>query len=753
MTTVTPLNILLLENRSEDAELTLNALCRAGFAPRGPRVDNEADFLAALNPDLDVILADYSLPQLDATRALACVRERGFDIPFIVVTGTVGEETAVATVRGGATDFLLKDRLGRLGEAVWAALDRRRLRREAEAVAAALRASEARFRALVQHAPDLIAVVRADGIVRYASPAVERMLGIPADEVVGTDGFALLHPADIPAMRAAFAAAVAAPQRTATAEGRLRHRDGSWRWFEAITTNLLDEPTIGGIVLNARDISERKRAEEQLAHRTFHDPLTGLPNRALLLDRLEHALARAQRQETTVALFCLDLDRFDAINHGFGHAAGDAVLREATARLTRATRQSDTVARLRGDEFVVMLEEIADATEAIRVAEHLLEELHHPVRVDGRQLGIGATLGIAFSAPPVPTAADLLRDATAALTDAKTHQPGGYALFAPERHARAVADLVLEGELRSAMERAELRVHYQPIVDMTTGNVTAVEALVRWEHPRHGLLSPIDFLPLAEKTGLIVSIGKWVLAEACHQFRAWHTADPALPLDWISVNVAAAQLRQSGFIGTVKRVLEETGLPATSLRLEITEQVLMEDLRTTAPSLRALRRLGVRLAIDDFGVGYSSLGYLRELDADILKIDRSFVAELGQEGTSAKIVRAVRGLAHDLGMRATAEGIETDEQWTAALAVGCDLGQGFRFAGPATAEEIEALLRSSAATGFQLPDRGDTAGMGGPPPRSRKRGGRAAPKPAVDSGEDDVPHEGNVANGIAALGQ
>src|SRR5262249_42894248 len=309
MTTGTPLKLLLLEDRPEDAELTLRALRRAGFEPTGPRVETESEYLAALSPDLDMILADYDLPQFDAPRALQLLRERGWDIPFIVVTGTVGEETAVAKVRGGATDFLLKDRLGRLGEAVWAALDRRRLRREAEAVSAALRASEARFRGLVQHAPHLIALLRAGGIVRHASPALERMLGIPADEVVGTDGFALLHPADIPAMRAAFAAAVVAPQRTATAEGRLRHRDGSWRWFEAITTNLLDEPTIGGIVLDARDISERKRAEEQLAHQTFHDPLTGLPNRALLLDRLEHALARAQRQATTVALFCPPLDR------------------------------------------------------------------------------------------------------------------------------------------------------------------------------------------------------------------------------------------------------------------------------------------------------------------------------------------------------------------------------------------------------------------------------------------------------------
>jgi diguanylate cyclase (GGDEF)-like protein/PAS domain S-box-containing protein len=748
MTTAIPLKVLLLEERPEDAELTLHALRRAGFAPSGPRVQTEADFLAALHPDLDVILADYNLPRFDTPAALRHLRQRGLDVPLIVVTGTVGEETAVATVRNGATDFLLKDRLGRLGEAVWAAIERRRLRREAEVVAEALRASEAQFRALVQHAPDLIAVVRADGIIRYASPAVERMLEIPADDLIGTDGFALLHPADIPVMRAAFAAAIVAPQRTATAEGRLRHRDGSWRWFEAITTNLLDEPMIGGIVLNARDVTERKRAEEQLAHQSVHDALTGLPNRALLLDRLEHALAHAQRQETTVAVLCLDLDRFDAINEGFGQAAGDAVLREATARLLRSTRRSDTVARLRGDEFVVLLEEIAEAAEAIRVAEHLLEELHRPFRFDGRELGVGTTIGIALSSLPIPAGADLLRDATAALSDAKTHQPGGYALFEPERHARAVADLELEGELGGALERGELRVHYQPIVALTTGKMTAVEALVRWEHPRRGLLAPAAFLTLAEKSGSIVPIGRWVLAEACRQFRVWQQEDPALPLAWVGVNVAVAQLRKAGFAGIVKHVLEETALPAGALRLEITERVLVEDLPATLANLRALRRLGVRLAIDDFGVGSSSLGYLRELDADLLKIDHSFVAELRGDERSAKIVRAVATLAHDLGMTVTAEGIETDEQWTAALSIGCDLGQGYRFAGPVSAPEIAALL-AAPAPDLTRPDADHTEPA--PSRRSRKRDRRAAL--AVKTGSNDVPREGNLGDGVAVLGR
>jgi diguanylate cyclase (GGDEF)-like protein/PAS domain S-box-containing protein len=745
MTTGTPLKVLLLEDRAEDAELTLHALRRAGFDPTGPRVQTEAEFVAALGPDLDVIFADYSLPQFEAPRALQLLRERGYDIPFIVVTGTVGEETAAAAVRDGATDFLLKDRLGRLGEAIWAALDRRRLRREAEEVATALRTNEARFRALVQHAPDLIAVVRADGLVRYASPAVEKMLGISPEEIVGTDGFAILHPGDVPRMRAAFASAIVAPTRTATAEGRLRHRDGSWRWFEAITTNLLDEPSIRGIVINAHDVTDRKRFEEQLTHLAFHDALTGLPNRALLLDRIEHALARAQRQGTTAALLCLDLERVEAINERFGHDAGDAVMREVTERLTRATRQSDTVARLAGDDFAVLLEEIPDTTEAIRVAENLLEQLRRPLRWERRELVVDGTIGIAFSSLPIPTAAELLRDATAALADAKSHHPGGYALFEPEQHALAVANLELEDELRGAMERAELRVHYQPVVDLNSGRIVAAEALVRWEHPDRGLLAPGNFLTLAEKSGLIVPIGKWVLTEACRQLRAWREAETPLPLAWIGVNVAAAQLRRSGFVATVKRILGETGIAPDALRLEVTETVLVEDLRATAPSLRALKKLGVRLAIDDFGVGYSSLGYLRELDADLLKIDRSFVRELGRDETSAKIVRAVGGLAHDLGMQAAAEGIETDEQWTAALAVACDLGQGYRFAGPAPAEEFAALVTALAETGFRRPVKRKPAGNGSTRRRSRK-----APAIAVDPSQNDVPHQGDVGDGLAA---
>ncbi len=279
------------------------------------------------------------------------------------------------------------------------------------------------------------------------------------------------------------------------------------------------------------------------------------------------------------------------------------------------------------------------------------------------------------------------------------------------------------------------------------GKATAVEALVRWEHPVRGLLAPGIFLTVADKSGLIVPIGKWVLTEACRQLRTWLEAESPLPLAWISVNVAAAQLRKSAFVGTVKRVLEETGLAPEALRLEITETVLVEDLRATAPSLRALKKLGVRLAIDDFGVGYSSLGYLRELDADLLKIDGSFVRELGRDETSAKIVRAVGGLAHDLGMQAAAEGIETDEQWTAALAVGCDLGQGYRFAGPVPAEEFEALVTAAAEIGFRPPVKRKSAKNGSTRRRSRK-----APAIAVESGQDDLPHQGDVGDGVAAGG-
>ncbi|MEA2524892.1 MAG: hypothetical protein QOF73_2119, partial [Thermomicrobiales bacterium] len=650
----------------------------------------------ALSPDLDVVLADYNLPQFDAPRALQHLRECGFDVPFIVVSGTIGEETAVAMMRDGATDFLLKDRLGRLGEAVGAAMEGRRLRREAEQTATALRASEARFRALVQHAPDLIAVMQADGTVRYASPSVERILGVPADELIGTDGFAMLHEGDVQWMRSTVAATAAAPDGSATVEGRLQHRDGSWRWIEAITTNLLDEPSVGGIVVNAHDITDRKHFEEQLTHQAFHDALTGLPNRALFLARLDHAFERARRQGSTLAVLALNLDRLKAINDSLGHPTGDAVLREVAERLTRHVREADTLAYLGGDCFAILLEDVPDATEAVRVADRLLVQLQRPLQAEGRDLVVGATIGVALGSRPDPPADHLLRDATTALSEAKARRPGSYIVFDEGLHARAVARLGLEGELRGAIEREELRLHYQPIVDLANGRITAVEALVRWEHPKRGLLAPGAFLSLADEAGLTVPIGTWVLEEACRQLCEWQQSTPAPPVDGIHVNLAAAQLHQADFVGSVERVLEKTGLVPTALRMEITEQILVEDLRATARSLRALRDLGVRLAIDDFGVGYSSLGYLRELDADVLKIDRTFVRELGHDEASAKIVRAVSGLAHDFGMRVTAEGIETDEQWSAARTVGCDLGQGYRFARPVSAGDVEALLTQRA---------------------------------------------------------
>ncbi len=475
----------------------------------------------------------------------------------------------------------------------------------------------------------------------------------------------------------------------------MQHADGSWRAFEVIANNLLDDSAIGGIVVTYHDITEHKSFEAELRHLAFHDGLTNLPNRALAMDRLDRALTRSDRTHDSVAVLFLDLDNFKVINDSLGHQIGDQLLLEMARRLQQCVRPEDTVARIGGDEFTIILEKVAGLGDAIHIAERIATLLHEPVRVSSHEFVTTFSIGIAMSRGQ-DTSDGLLRDADLAMYRAKTSGKSKYAVFDHTMNASAMKRLEIETELRRAIEHNELRVFYQPLMVLDTGRLSEVEALVRWEHPQRGLISPADFIPIAEETGLILPIGRWVLAEACRQVRAWQIEQPSAPPIILGVNLSARQFQSPELVDDITRVLLETGLPASSLKLEITESVMMNDADTTSSTLVRLKQLGVGLAVDDFGTGYSSLAYLQRFPLDVLKIDRSFVERLGRDAEGDAIVRAIITLARNLNMSVTAEGIESPEQMARLREFGCDLGQGFLIARPGAGEVTWGRLADRA---------------------------------------------------------
>ena len=445
----------------------------------------------------------------------------------------------------------------------------------------------------------------------------------------------------------------------------------------------------------AGEINQFPRRLEQLTKQAFRDALTGLPNRALFMDRLAHGLMRARRRQEHLAVLFLDLDRFKVVNDTLGHAVGDQLLVEVSNRLSGSLRPGDTVARLGGDEFGLLLEDVADAESADAVALRIEEELAKPLLFDEREVFVTASIGISLSSVRIGSPEEMLRDADHAMYHAKAKGKARHEVFDSGMSAPALDRMALEMGLRTAISRHEFRLHYQPILRLDTGRITEVEALIRWQHEKRGLLQPDAFIGLTEETGLIVPIGQWVLSEACRQARVWQLEFPSDPPLVMSINLSAKQFQNPSLVQEVTQALTESGLAAASLKLEITESVVMQDAPATLAKLKELKDLGIRLAIDDFGTGYSSLGYLKSFPVDTLKIDRSFVKGLSGKGGDSAIVRAIVTVAKSLNMDVTAEGIETDQQRIELTALGCDRGQGFLFARPADAEHVRPLLAIS----------------------------------------------------------
>ena len=554
----------------------------------------------------------------------------------------------------------------------------------------AVRQNEARFRSLVQHSSDVIIVTRANGTMRFVSPSATRVFGYDPSEMLNRPVVNLLHPDDRDRATATFEHAARNPGVTGPVEWRFRQPDGSWLHAEILATNLTADPTVKGIVLNTRDVSERKRLEEQLTHQAFHDPLTGLANRALFRDRVSHALALAQRSTHPITVLFLDLDDFKRVNDSLGHAEGDRLLISAAERFLSCARAADTVARLGGDEFAILIEHAAGPDGRSELLERLATAMSHPFTLSGNQVQVTASIGVA-TATPGDTADDLLRNADVAMYAAKRRGKGRSETYESRMYADVRHRLEMEAALRSAIDHGELTLHFQPIVHLVTGAIQGVEALVRWEHQTYGHLLPQHFIPLAEETGLIVKLGSWVMDEACRQVQAWRLAYPQTNLS-VSINISSRQLQGSGIADALNDALASSGVDPSAVILEITESVLMQQTDAVLERLQSLKKQGIRLAIDDFGTGYSSLGYLQRFPIDILKIAKPFVEEVALGAERAALARAIIGLSDTLKLQTVAEGIEMAEQRAALIELGCSIGQGHHFSRALPAEAMDRML-------------------------------------------------------------
>jgi diguanylate cyclase (GGDEF)-like protein/PAS domain S-box-containing protein len=558
------------------------------------------------------------------------------------------------------------------------------------------RASEARISSLIQNSSDLITVLDAQAKIIYQSPSIERMLGYVPDEVVGQPFQMLLHREEKGRLLRRITSASDRDQADAV-DCSLRHKDGSVRQFEMVHTNMLRDGAVGGIVLNGRDISERKVFEQQLAHQAFHDSVTHLANRALFNERVRHAVARAYRESISIAVIFLDLDDFKVINDSLGHAAGDRVLLEVAKRLESSIRIGDTAARFGGDEFAVLLEDIESPQHAAEIAERILQLLGEPLHLEHKDVDVRASLGISVAEADEPAdAEELIRNADAAMYIAKGDGKGSYRLFEPAMHERVLARLELRGDLQRAVTADQFVLHYQPVVRLSDAKVVGLEALLRWEHPERGLVPPDEFIPFAEETGLIIPIGRWVLRTAAREGRALR--DQGGPDLSICVNLSVKQLFHSDIVSDVRDALEQAGLDPAAMTLEITESVMMADTDLAIERLHDLKALGVRLAMDDFGTGYSSLSYLSRFPIDVLKMDRSLLTA-GATPETEGLATAVLGLGETFAIDVVAEGIEYSAQWNVLRDLGCELGQGFYFAEPMGQDEILAYMETSAENG------------------------------------------------------
>jgi diguanylate cyclase (GGDEF)-like protein/PAS domain S-box-containing protein len=698
---MTQVRILVVEDESIVALDIQERLEALGYDVPSPVVSGEKAIEQAgiLHPDL--VLMDIQLKgRMDGVEAADQIRQR-FGIPVVYLTANADHPTVQRAKITEPFGYVIKPFEEReLHTTIEMAIYKHRAEQT-------LKESEERYRLLVELSPEAIIVQSEDKIV-YANPAAANLFGAAtAEALLGLSVANFVHPEHYENFRAHERHLRGNQHPDLKAEKFLR-LDGQVRDVEFVLASVTYQGRLATQIIT-RDITERRRAEEQLLHDAFHDSLTGLPNRALFMDHVKLAVNHCRRRKGYLfAVLFIDLDRFKIINDSLGHLVGDELLIAIARRLEICLREGDTIARLGGDEFTILLDGINDFGDAHRVAERVQEVLEQPFSLAGWELFVTASVGIKYSNGGEQPE-ELLRDADTAMYSAKALGKARYQVFDEKMHTHAVALLEIESDLRRAIEEEEFKVNYQPIVSLGSGQICGFEALVRWHHPERGMISPADFIPIAEETGLVIQIDRWVLRQACLQMRKWQDTLPVTRRMKISVNLSCKQFMQPTIVGQVLEILQETGLDPSSLKLEITESVMLERGDYVMSVLEQLSAAGIELSLDDFGTGYSSLSYIHHFPVTALKIDQSFIKRIGRE-QNGEIVRAVVALARNLGLEVVAEGIETVIQLDQLKALGCEQGQGFFFSEPIDKESATALIQKEEQGEFKDIFREVTAG-------------------------------------------
>lgn len=689
------IKVLLIEDDEDDYLLTtdlLNEIKRTSYDITWiPRYSDAAEALT--NGDrYDVCLIDYRLGEGDGISLIREHHDKDFQMPMILLTGQGDTDVDLAANAAGAADYLVK------GELDAHSLERAIRYAVANAkVMSSLAESEMRFRSVIESATDAIVLTDSEGRIISWNPGAEKIFGYVPSEIHGrpisvlfTREYSDIHTTN-PDVNALASAGLLKPGTSAVEIRGVKRSGGEVPLEISVSSWTTPDGTYySGII---RDVTERKALEDQLTHQALHDPLTSLPNRVLFKNRVEHALSRAKRRHAEIAVLFLDLDNFKSVNDTLGHSTGDAVLMAVAERLQCCLRSSDTASRLGGDEFAVLVEDVAETEHGGTVAQRILDVLRKPVDINGRAVFIGVSIGIAASSSAAMTTAMLLRNADVAMYIAKSQGKNQFVTFESEMHHALIKRSEIETDLRAALSNCEFEMAYQPILELGSDKIKAMEALLRWNHPRGLAIGPDEFIPIAEATGLMEPLGRWILEQSCAQAAHWNREFERLGPLSIAINLSSRQFLDDGLLGAVKLALKSSGLDPHNLILEITEGTMLTDTNKTLSKLRQLRDLGVRLAIDDFGTGYSSLSYLHKFPIDILKIDKSFIDKINNGREGAAMARAIISMSDTLHLETIAEGIEHPEQITALRDLGCEMGQGYHFARPLAANKMSSFLR------------------------------------------------------------